>query len=86
MNGFAVPINIEEELAAIRAGQCAHCRIGATHVADMQCNETPKIHNMVLCEQCLHRYNAEWFDECPMHKPDPQWCQTHGYHSPNKGQ
>ncbi len=66
MNGTAIRIDIERELAAIVEGQCARCRIGATHKQGTACAEHGEYVPMVHCEACQTMYNGAWLKQCPV--------------------
>ena len=61
----ATRIDIEEELEAIKRGECGHCRIGATHPINKCCRDTPAFVKLVVCPE-KHVYNPMFFTGCPL--------------------
>ena len=62
----ATMIDIKTELTAIEQGQCAHCRIGATHQPDEACYKHRENYKpMKYCGKCNYLYVAN-FPKCPV--------------------
>lgn len=65
----AINIDIDEELKAMKEGQCGMCRIGATHKRNPDCINTPESKYVMRdCEVCGHRFCVDFFSECPICK------------------
>ena len=64
-----INIDIDEELEAMKNGQCGMCRIGATHKRNPDCIMTPDgKYPMVCCLECLTMWCTDFFNECPICK------------------